>query len=230
MSERLCVSVVVPVHQGERFLGAALESVASQTCPVLETIVVIDGPRDASAQIASAAGARVLVRKRGGVASARNAGVRAASGSLIAFLDQDDVWQPQKLERQLQRMRSLPPVDIVLCHMQAQLMPGTRRPEWLPSALERAPQTAFIPSAWLVRKALFDEVGPFDETLEIACDSDWLARAKDCGRAADMLSDSLLRWRVHGSNASYDRVTMERELLCMLRRTAGRQRQAVVRA
>ena len=230
MPEQLCVSVVVPVHRGERFLGAALESVASQTCPVLETIVVIDGSTDASAEIASAAGARVLVRERGGVASARNAGVRAASGSLIAFLDQDDVWQPQKLERQLQRMRSLPPVDIVLCHMEAQLMRGTPRPEWLPGAWERAPQAAFVPSAWLARKALFDEVGPFDEQLEIACDADWLARAKDCGGAVDILPDSLLRWRVHGSNASYDRVTMERELLCMLRRTAGRQRQAAVRA
>ncbi|HEX4034416.1 MAG TPA: glycosyltransferase family A protein [Solirubrobacteraceae bacterium] len=223
------MSVVVPVHRGERFLGAALESVASQTCRVLETIVVIDGPTDASDQIASAAGARVLVRERGGVASARNAGVRAASGSLIAFLDQDDVWQPQKLGRQLERMRSLPPVDIVLCHMKAQLLPGTPRPEWLPSEWERAPQTAFIPSAWLVRKELFDEVGPFDEKLEIACDSDWLARAKDCGRATDMLADSLLLWRVHGSNASYDRVTMERELLGVLRRTAARQRQAAVR-
>ena len=230
MSEQSCVSVVVPVHQGERFLAAALESIACQTCPVLETIVVIDGSTDASAQIASAAGARVLVRERGGVASARNAGVRAASGSLVAFLDQDDVWHPEKLERQLQRMRSLPPVDIVLCYMKAQLMPGTRRPEWLPSEWEHAAQTAFIPSAWLVRKALFDEVGPFDEELDVACDSDWLARAKDCGCAAEMLPDSLLRWRVHGSNASYDRVTMERELLCVLRRTAGRQRQAAARA
>jgi hypothetical protein len=114
--------------------------------------------------------------------------------------------------------------------MEARLMPGTPWPDWLPSAWQRLPQPAYIPSAWLVRKELFDVVGSFDESLEIACDTDWLARANDRGHVATILSDPLLRWRIHGANASYDQATMDRERFRVLRRKAKRQRQGAARA
>ncbi|HUB76647.1 MAG TPA: glycosyltransferase family A protein, partial [Solirubrobacteraceae bacterium] len=194
--------------------------------PPLETIVVIDGSADGSAALAAAAGARVIERRRGGVASARNAGVSAARGRLIAFLDQDDVWHPQKLERQLERLDSTPRADVVLCHMLALLMAGTPRPAWLSPEWQASPVRAMIPSAWLVRAALFDDLGGFDERLEIACDSDWLTRAKDRGHRLAMLPQVLLWWRIHGANASYDQATLEREGFAVLRRTAARQRGA----
>ncbi len=69
-------------------------------------------------------------------------------------------------------------------------------------------------------------MGTFDTSYEIACDSDWLTRAKDLGLASEMLADVLVRWRVHGANGSYDQATMRRETLRMLRGTAERQREA----
>jgi glycosyltransferase involved in cell wall biosynthesis len=166
------VSVVVPVFAGERFLGDALDSVAAQTYPRTETIVVDDGSPDGSAQIAAARpGVRVLRERHRGVAAARNAGVSAVRGELIAFLDQDDEWQPHKLARQ----------TAVLAE----------RPE-----------------------------------LAIACDSDWLTRARDHGLASEMLADVLVRWRVHGANGSYDQATMRSEMFRMLRATTARQREA----
>ncbi|HEX5852076.1 MAG TPA: glycosyltransferase, partial [Solirubrobacteraceae bacterium] len=85
------VSVIVPVYMGERFLADALDSVAAQTYAPLETIVVDDGSPDRSAEIAAGRpGVRLIRQKNQGVAAARNAGLAAARGELLAFLDQDD--------------------------------------------------------------------------------------------------------------------------------------------
>jgi len=93
------ISAVIPCYNGAAFLQDALDSVASQTLPVQEIIVVDDASRDDSAVIARRAGARVIVLPRNsGPAAARNRGVEAASNELIAFLDADDVWEPNHCE------------------------------------------------------------------------------------------------------------------------------------
>ncbi len=226
MAEPL-VSVIVPVFEGERFLGDALDSVAAQTHSSVETIVVDDGSPDGSAEIASGRpGVRVLREPHRGVAAARNAGLSVARGELIAFLDQDDEWQPQKLARQAAALAERPGLSIVLSHMQMTLVPGTPRPDWFEPAWLTSAKPGFVPSTWLVRRGAFERVGTFDTSYAIACDSDWLTRAKDGGLASKMLSDVLVHWRVHGSNGSYDQATMRREMLRMLRGTAERQREA----
>ena len=87
---------VVPVRDGERYLEAALRSLLDQTRPPDELIVVDDGSRDGSASLAEALGARVLRRPPLGAAAARNAGVRATSADLLAFLDADDLAEPRR--------------------------------------------------------------------------------------------------------------------------------------
>lgn len=222
------VSVIVPVHAGERFLGAALDSIAAQTHPRVETIVIDDGSPDRSAEIASArAGVRVLRQERGGVAAARNTGAAAARGELLAFLDQDDEWHPAKLARQVATLRERTDVALVLTHMHIILTAGTPRPSWFPSEWQDQPQPGYIPSTWLVRRDTFERIGPFDITYEIACDSDWLARFKDAGLAPAtvMLPDALVTWRIHDANGSHDQQTMHREMLRMMRGSATRQRE-----
>ena len=223
------VSVIVPVHAGERFLGAALDSVAAQTYPRVETIVIDDGSPDRAAEIAAErSGVRVLRQPRSGVAAARNAGAGAARGELLAFLDQDDEWHPSKLARQVSTLRERPDVALVLTHMDIVLTPGTPRPSWFPAEWQDEPQPGYIPSTWLMHRDTFARIGPFDTTYEIACDSDWLARFKDAGLAdaTALLPDALVTWRIHGANGSYDQQTMRREMLRMMRGTAIRQRQA----
>ena len=78
----------------------------------------------------------------------------------------------------------------------------------------------------MLRREVFDRIGPLDTSYLIASDSDWLTRAKDAGVMSAMLRDVLVRWRVHGANGSYDQDTMRRELVRMLRGTARRQREA----
>ncbi len=107
------VTVVIPAHDAEATIGAAIESVMNQTSAVLEVIVVDDGSSDATSRVASgAAGAgggagggsvpvKVIAQRQGGPSGARNAGIAAARGSWIGFLDADDRWRPRKLELQL---------------------------------------------------------------------------------------------------------------------------------
>lgn len=217
------VSVVVPVFGGERFVSESIESIAGQSYPRVETIVVDDGSPDRSAEIAEAhEGVRVLREPHRGVAGARNAGIEAARGELIAFLDQDDLWAPSKLERQVALLEANPQLDLALCGIEMVLLDGTPRPPWL--MWERDRQPGRIPSTWLVRRDALERVGYFDTSYEIACDADWLARAKDMGVASETLSLALVQWRIHDANGSYDQETMRRETFRMVRATAARKR------
>ncbi|BCX82140.1 hypothetical protein MIT9_P1725 [Methylomarinovum caldicuralii] len=108
-------SVVIAVHNGERTLKRAIDSILAQTLPPREVIVVDDGSTDASAEIAAGYGApvRVLRQQNRGAAAARNAGVAAARGNWIAFLDADDYYYPRRLELAAEAVRRFPDADFV---------------------------------------------------------------------------------------------------------------------
>jgi glycosyltransferase involved in cell wall biosynthesis len=110
MVERVAISVVIPCYNGARFLRETLESVARQTYPADEVIVVDDGSTDASAAVAASFGppVRVLRQANQGESVARNNGIAAAAGDWIALLDADDLWAPTKLERQVQAVADSP--------------------------------------------------------------------------------------------------------------------------
>jgi glycosyltransferase involved in cell wall biosynthesis len=99
------ISVVIPAYNAERFLPRCLKSVFAQTLKPMEVIVVDDGSTDNTAAVAAALGATVISQANGGVAAARNLGIRNASGEWIALLDADDRWAPEKLERQAALVR-----------------------------------------------------------------------------------------------------------------------------
>ncbi len=103
----------MPVHDGERWVEAAVRSVLEQTFPDLELLAVDDGSRDGSVETlrrlaASDPRVAVLARPHEGVAAARNAGIAAARGEFLAFLDQDDLWERSYLDRQVSFLRSNP--------------------------------------------------------------------------------------------------------------------------
>jgi glycosyltransferase involved in cell wall biosynthesis len=218
------VSVVVPAYRGERFLGAALDSVDSQTYPHVELIVVDDGSDDASAKIADEhAGARVLREPHRGVSAARNAGIAVAQGELVAFLDADDEWMPRKLERQIALMRARPEVAIVHTYVMTFFAPGTPVPPWLPADWRTVAQPRYCPSNWLVRRDAFTKVGPFDESYTTAEEYEWLARARNAGLESAMLPHVLVRWRLHGANVSHHQAEIRRGVMRMLRSNIARR-------
>jgi glycosyltransferase involved in cell wall biosynthesis len=98
------ISVVIPAYNAARFLPRCLESVYAQTLKPEEVIVVDDGSTDNTAALASELGATVVSRRNGGLSAARNTGIQHASSEWIALLDADDLWLPEKLERQVARI------------------------------------------------------------------------------------------------------------------------------
>jgi glycosyltransferase involved in cell wall biosynthesis len=103
------VSVIIPVFNGERFLANTLSSVQNQTYNNIQIIIVNDGSSDATVEIAAQYALsdprfQVVSQLNEGVASARNFGLRHSSGEYVAFLDADDLWNPTKIERQMERL------------------------------------------------------------------------------------------------------------------------------
>jgi glycosyltransferase involved in cell wall biosynthesis len=116
------ISVVIPTFNRSQRLKAALDSVLRQTRPVDEIVVVDDGSTDGTQTMLHGFAKqhpdipiRAIRQENRGPSAARNAGMRAASGELIAFLDDDDIWLPQKIERQLSVLASDPQLDLLGC-------------------------------------------------------------------------------------------------------------------
>lgn len=112
------ISVILPAYNGARFIGETLRSVRAQTHPSVEVIVVDDGSTDGTVDLvrASAPWARVFEQKNAGVSAARNRGLAEAKGEFVIFLDQDDIWHPLQLGRQLSCMQAAPGCGAVVCH------------------------------------------------------------------------------------------------------------------
>jgi glycosyltransferase involved in cell wall biosynthesis len=108
------ISCIVPVYNSERYLGETLDSILAQTYRPLEIIVVDDGSTDGTAAVAAGYGHRVrYVRQaNAGEAAARNRGLNVAEGEFVAFDDADDLWHPEKLERQVARLEHRPEIDL----------------------------------------------------------------------------------------------------------------------
>lgn len=222
------VSVIVVVKDGERYLADALRSIAAQTHPAAEILVVDGGSRDATARIARTwPGVRHLAQTGTGLAQARNQGLAAARSALVAFLDHDDLWEPDKLAAQVAALRD-PAADYSLTALRFVLEPGARPPAHLAGAALSEPRTAGTPSALLARRALFARLGGFDERLAIGCDADWFARARDAGAVCAAVDAVLLRKRLHGRNLSTDAARNRREMFEVARRSIARTRGAGV--
>lgn len=217
------VSVVVPVFNGERFLAAALDSVSAQTYRPVEVIVVDDGSTDRSPEIARSRPVRYLRQSNCGVAAARNAGIAAARGTLVAFIDQDDEWEPHKLTTQVGHLLDRPDLGFVLARLQWFLEPGTAKPPWLREEWLTVSTPGYAPGVLLARRELFDRLGSYDESYEVGSDTEWMVRARDAGVGFEMLPDVLLRYRIHGDNAIYRTDALRAEIFRVLRASMARR-------
>ena len=126
----MTVSVVIPTFNRAAMLGDAVQSVLAQTRPADEIIVVDDGSTDDTGRVVEGFGTsvRCLRQENRGVSAARNAGLEAARGTVLAFLDSDDLWHPFKLEIELAVLDKLPHVGLACSEFEVLKPDGSRRP------------------------------------------------------------------------------------------------------
>ncbi len=197
---RNLVTCVVPVRDGARFLGEALDSILAQTWRPLEIIVVDDGSTDESAAVAGGYGQRVryLRQEPRGPAAARKRGVGAARGSLIAFLDSDDLWAAKKLARQMASMDAL---DLNFTHYQnfwdADLAEEEVRYRDHPLS---KPSTAQYISTLLVRSDALERLGGFDERRLHGENTPLFLKAARTGARVGMVPEVLAYRRFHANS------------------------------
>jgi len=225
------VSVILPAYNGERFVAEAVESILAQTYSPVELIVVDDGSTDRTMEIVSRyEGAKIVSKENGGPASARNVGLKAAAGKIIAFNDQDDVMLPRRLEVQAGRLIEDMDVDLVVCAQEVFFEEGAPMPDWdrRVSPLlfgEDNPEETLIGSISLVtRRRVFDRIGIFDEEIFGGDDLDWMLRATEAGFGFERIDEKLLRRRVHAQNISQDADVCQSALLNCFRKRAQRRR------
>jgi glycosyltransferase involved in cell wall biosynthesis len=220
------VSVVIPTLDAARFLDQALDSVEAQSHPDLEVLLIDGGSTDGTVEIGRRRRrVRIVGQTGSGLAAAWNDGIDAARGDLIAFLDSDDLWMPQKLTRQVEALEADLDAAYALARFRFVLEPGHPVPRgFLPAHLE-GDHLSPLPSAVLARRDLFARIGTFDPRWVTASDVDFFARATNAELPFAVVDEVLVHKRVHDTNLSlFNGATVNRELLEVLQANVRRKR------
>jgi glycosyltransferase involved in cell wall biosynthesis len=224
-----CVSIVMPAYNRERYIGSAIDSVLAQTFADWELIVVDDGSRDGTRQIAERYADNhpgrivVIAQANAGVVIARNAGIRAARGTYVAFLDSDDLWHPEKLARQVACFQQTPDASFIYTGYETidtegrtdrVIRPDSRFRGHVPDLLWTEPNEILGPTLMIRRDALF-AVGLFDERLRAAENVDLRLKLARLG-PLEYVDAVLYRYRKHGDSLTADSAAMLEQMLKMI--------------
>ncbi len=215
------VSVIIPAYNGDRYIGEAINSILAQTYDDYEIIVVDDGSTDNTAQVIQQYGEQIqyFSQTNQGVAASRNLGLNAAKGEYIAFLDQDDLFLPQKLLDQVALLEENPSLGIAnsgwqIVDQQGQVQAAVEPWEKIPQ-LKLADLIIWKPvflGAMLFRHSWLKRSGGFDTTLEQTPDVDLVLRLAALGCAAAWVKQTTVKYRQHDGNASNNALLQAQEL------------------
>lgn len=217
------VSVIIPVHNGEKYIQEAIDSVLNQAYPAIEIIVINDGSTDNSDQIIRnlKTDVRYFNRENRGPSNARNDGIKDASGKYIAFLDVDDLWPDNNLSLLVQELEENSEVDVVRGYSQL----FTDRPDGEKEYLGNPEESfRFYIGAGLYRASVFNKVGLFDSALIYGEDVDWYNRANELNIRIKWLNEVTLFVRRHGDNMTEGKNLVELNKLKTIKRAIDRRR------
>lgn len=199
------VSVIICVYNGERYLRESIESALAQSYPSVEVIIINDGSTDNSESICRSYEGRVtcLSQRNQGLAQARNRGIGESKGAYIALLDQDDLWRPDKLEKQMKLFVQNPELGLAYSNY-LQIDPEGRVIEKKSSEERRMRRGRVVSDLYdhnfignatvVVPKEVLDQVGPFSKDLAYSLDWDlWLRIAFKY--PVDFVDEPLASWR-----------------------------------
>ena len=222
------VSVIIPVYNREKYIAETIESALSQTFQDIEILVIDDGSEDQSPEIAKRYAQKYPQKvkylehqnhRNYGVSASRNLGIHHAGGEYVAFLDSDDLWRPEKIERQVEILDNDPDVGLVYCALCVIDEQGNPTREMygrntivgkISGKIEHAfddffsfSMTMWLGSTVLVRKHILFEVGLFDTDLAYQCEDAVLSHRIAYRHPIFFQPSLLVKYRVHSHNASW---------------------------
>lgn len=227
------ISVIIPAFNASDYLNQTVKSVLSQSYRDWELIIINDGSRDNTLDIArnlvkTDERIKVYDKSNGGVSSARNLGIQKALGDYLAFLDADDIWEPYFLQACLEALEvnknlGLVHSDLAIINEKGQKTGQIKRGksgQLLESILAWEKHTVSPPSGILVRKNVLSEIGGFDEKISNNADQDFYIR---CARKFTFgrVAEPLLQYREHQNNMHSNISVLERDSLYVFRKAAA---------
>ena len=196
------ISVVIPVFNAERFVAEAIESALTQSYSPLEIIVIDDGSTDDTESVVKNmdGNIRYEYQENQGPSRARNKGIELAEGNFLAFLDADDVWLPWHLSNHLELFNEFKNLDIsvgLTCELEFDKASDVD--------LKKAEKNSILHLSLctsLIKKAVFEEVGFFDEDLMMGEDTDWFLKAREKQKTIAISRELHSLYRRHENNST----------------------------
>jgi len=211
MSDPL-ISVIVPVCNGDKYLSEALDSVLAQTYKPIEIILVDDGSTDRTSQIVNELQLRhpyihYHFQENQGLAASRNRGISLARADFIAFIDADDIWEPEKLTSQMNLIEKNQDVEMVSGKVRQFISPEVPESERHKYRFRTEDMQTNMMTAVLLRKTVFETYGYFNPDLLVGPDMDWVLHAMEKGLKVMPLPELVYYRRLHPQNKGRIRQT-----------------------
>ena len=204
------LSVIIPAYQAEKYIAQAVDSVRAQNWDGnTEIIVIDDGSADRTAAAAEALGVSVIRKTQGGAASARNEGLRTATGELILLLDADDVLTGGALAAMYGAMKEQG-VDAVFAMAEDFISPELTEAQKAELKPRAAAYGGVLPGCSLIRRQVFETVGLFDDTMKSGETVAWQLKLRDGGIRTAQIPTVTLKRRLHLTNTG--RVQQKQEM------------------
>jgi len=204
----MLVSIIIPVWNGENYLEEAISTALSQTYPHKEVIVVNDGSTDKTGAILRRYQDRltVITQENSGLGASRNAGVNAAQGELIAFLDHDDLWENTKIEQQVAAYLQTDNDPLIFTYGKQFICPTLSKEEHSRLRVNKTSVPGYLAGSLLLSLNRFQKIGPFTEKKSLGEFIDWYMRAKEQKTPELLLKNVLYYRRVHQTNMGREKI------------------------
>ena len=221
MSLPILASVIIPAYNVDKYLAEALDSVLAQSYPHFEVVIVNDGSTDRTLEIAQEYAAKndriqVVSQANQGVSAARNHGIRVTTGKLLAFLDGDDRWHPNKLSAHINHFHEVKNLSMSFAKVAFITSDGSDTKQRSNSKLTNLnPEDFYVenpvvtPSNVVVRRSIIDSVGHFEAKLKGSEDQELFFRVVWSGAIAEGLDQVLTEYRIVENSASANLYCME---------------------
>jgi len=228
MQDKFNISVIFPIYNCKRYIGEAMESILSQTYPASEIIVIDDGSRDGSRDVIksfSSPRIRYFYQTNKGIGGARNLGIKLSNGNYLTFLDQDDYWEPNKLQLQVDTFLKNPKIELLFTYVQQFISPELSEEETKNKVCPEQPMPGYLAGTMMAKREAFHRAGLFPTDFRVGEFVDWYARAMEKGLKMELIPDVLYHRRIHTTNTVLKEINNRHDYLKVLRASIMRRRE-----